>query len=156
MTNGQVEDGRRERSVRARSVAWPIIGRLGRLDPGSNPGAPTSMRSAIQSVSNHPCNWKSSKSGRGQHASYHGHQRRPTCNVGGQSGAQRDAAGTRNKRAERSSVMLSNEHGADAEEKTDRTDAGGFLPVNWTNGMRGHPQPVPRPADEAVIDVTVS
>ena len=81
------------------------------------------MRSAIQCVSDQPCDWKSNKSRKGQHASNHGHQRRPTCKVGGQRDAQRDAAGTRNERAERSSVMLSNEHGADAEKETKRTDA---------------------------------
>jgi hypothetical protein len=25
-------------------LAWPILGRLGRLDPGSNPGSPTLIR----------------------------------------------------------------------------------------------------------------
>ena len=54
VNNGQVEDEKRERHSRARGVAWPIIGRLGRLDPGSNPGAPTSMRSAIQAVRKQP------------------------------------------------------------------------------------------------------
>ena len=114
------------------------------------------MRSPIEGVSDQPCDWKSSKGREGQHASNHGHQRRPTCKVGGQRDAQREAAGTRNERAERSSVMLSNEHGVDAEKETKRTDARGFLPIDWTNGMRGHPQPVPRPADEAVVDVPVS
>lgn len=101
------------------------------------------MRRAIQGVSHQPCDWKNSKGERGQHASNHGQQRRPTCKVGDKSDAQWDTSGTRDKRAERSSMVLSNEHGADAEEETKRTDTRGFLPIDRSNGMSGHAQPVP-------------
>ena len=38
----QVLERRAGRSaVGARGLAWPMLGRLGRLDPGSNPGGPT-------------------------------------------------------------------------------------------------------------------
>ena len=85
VSNGQVEDEKRERPSRARGVAWPIIGRLGRLDPGSNPGAPTCLHRAIDGVRQHPGQRHEPKKTIGQwaeHSSKPGHPSAKVCDQG--------------------------------------------------------------------------